>query len=87
MKTKYEKYVKYNKNWPVGTKIVFSDGVRAVFKEPEGLSTVRNGKSLLLTHFSCGDKWGDWAEAYLDFIGEGSFTISKVSLPKRKVTK
>lgn len=78
------KYIKYNPKWPVGTKIVFEDGVKAVFKRPIRKSPTRDGKSLWLTRFTSGKEWNVFSRGYFDLIGNNGYRIVKVTIPSKK---
>jgi hypothetical protein len=73
----------YNlKDLPVGTKVVFDDGAKGIVKKAHRLKKYRkDGKSIWLTYFPSGDKWGKWAGGYL------YEPIVKATKPKKRGSK
>lgn len=74
-------------NWPVGTEIVFEDGVRGILKpaEPEAVqrgADNRGGKSLWLTKDNRGQAWNTWSDGYWRNSGNKGYEIKEIILPK-----
>ena len=67
---------------PIGTLVWFYDGVRGKVVASSGCEReTRYGKSIILTHWTCGDEWGDYACGYLDIA------ITKIRKLRKKGKK